>query len=282
MKSYKLIPYLIHKNEEVAIIQNEQTTCVIKDKTLINFFVENDDKPSFQFTLDDLTKCFGEKAQEFLDFMLQNSLICVDEFKAKAIERVSFFTNSKLIYESLEYNLKGLSISYTVKLFENPQELTKEDFSSDDTVSYFILNPFSYNEYCELESLLKELDVIHKFAFYYNYRFYFTNYHRASWHNPCPLCYFSHLEGSLRAVSKRTNKMSFQTIVDLIYTKMTYFNCEAILDNAKLIPLINEVLLDLKDLNHYTIKCVKNINLSTGVVEYDVATHWEVCSCHDN
>lgn len=148
-------------------------------------------------------------------------------------------------------------------------------------VYYIVLNPFNYKQYTELANILKQNNVIHKFVFYYNYSFYFTNYHKANWHNPCPLCYFSHLESSLRSQSKLKGNVSFQTIIDLIYTKTVYFNTESILDNFKIIRLINEIIDDITDLNDYTVKLIKQLNMKTGKTDYDIAIPWEVCPCHE-
>ncbi|EMB40440.1 hypothetical protein HMPREF9722_01410 [Treponema denticola ATCC 33520] len=46
---YKLIPYLIHKNDEITVIQNEKTTCIITDTNLIDFFTSNDDNYNLSF-----------------------------------------------------------------------------------------------------------------------------------------------------------------------------------------------------------------------------------------
>ena len=36
---YKLIPYLMYKNDEITVIQNEKTTCIITDTNLTDFLL---------------------------------------------------------------------------------------------------------------------------------------------------------------------------------------------------------------------------------------------------
>ncbi len=78
-----------------------------------------------------------------------------------------------------------------------------------------------------------------------------------------------------------SGNISFQTIIDLIYTKTTYFNTEAILDNFKIIKLIHEIIEDITALNDYTVKLIKQLNMKTGITDYDIAILWEVCPCHE-
>ena len=279
---YKLIPYLMYKNNEITVIQNEKTTCIITDTNLIDFFTSNDDDYNLAFTLEDLKERYGEEGEFCLDFLLKNLLAIKDEFTPQPINRLYFFTNSKEIASSLKFNLSGLNIPYDVISFDiNPVSAELFLNLDKDAVYYIVLSPFNYKLYTELANCLKENNVIHKLAFYYNYSFYFTNYHKADWHNPCPLCYFSHLEGSLRSQSKLTGNVSFQTIIDLIYTKTVYFNTESILDNFKIIRLINEIIDDITDLNDYTVKLIKQLNMKTGKTDYDIAIPWEVCPCHE-
>ena len=68
---YKLIPYLMYKNDEITVIQNERTTCIITDTNLIDFFTSNDENYSLTFTLEDLTKRYGEEAELCLFFFIK-------------------------------------------------------------------------------------------------------------------------------------------------------------------------------------------------------------------
>lgn len=73
----------------------------------------------------------------------------------------------------------------------------------------------------------------------------------------------------------------FKQLSILIYTKTVYFNTESILDNFKIIRLINEIIDDITDLNDYTVKLIKQLNMKTGKTDYDIAIPWEVCPCHE-
>ncbi len=284
LKQYKLIPFLLHTTKEITIIQNEKTTCILTDKNLIDFFKINDKNFNLSFTIADLNKKYAEKAEFCLNFLLNNSLAVEENFYESKIKQIYFFTNSDIIKSSLEYNLEGVKkISYKTFLFDL-NNITEELFlnlNNKEAVYYFILNPFNYAQYTKLANILREINLIHKFVFYYNYSFYFTNYYKAEWYNPCPLCYFSQLEGSLRSYSKLNNNISFQTIVDLIYTKTTYFETECILNNFKSVKLINVIIEDITSLDDYTIKLVKQLNMKDFKIDYDIAIPWEVCVCHE-
>ncbi len=272
----------MYKNEAITVIQNEKTTCIVTDKNLIDFFAINEMQYNLTFTREYLIEKYGEQADFCLDFLLNNSLAVKDEVKLLPIKQIYFFTNAKAVYDSLGFNLSGLHMPYKIIVFDANKISDELFFNCDkEAVYYVILNPFNYMQYTALANLLQQNNVIHKFAFYYNYSFYFTNYHKADWHNPCPLCYFSQLEGSLRAQTKLSGNISFQTIIDLIYTKTTYFNTEAILDNFKIIKLIHEIIEDITALNDYTVKLIKQLNMKTGITDYDIAIPWEGCPCHE-
>lgn len=44
----------------------------------------------------------------------------------------------------------------------------------------------------------------------------------------------------------------------------SWFNTESILNNFKIIRLINEIIDDITDLNDYTVKFIKQLNMKTG------------------
>ncbi|EMB19860.1 hypothetical protein HMPREF9724_02452 [Treponema denticola SP37] len=46
---YKLIPYLMYKNDEITVIQNEKTTCIITDTNLTDFVTSNDEHYNLSF-----------------------------------------------------------------------------------------------------------------------------------------------------------------------------------------------------------------------------------------
>ncbi len=281
-KQYKLIPYIIFNKDNLAVIQNERATCVLKDENLIDFFKDYDSKYDLSFTFEYLQKKYKGKADFCLEFLLKNSL-AVEVIKNKTkINKIHFFTNSKELIGSLNFNFKGFDKTFDTHFLNfNDLNLSVFDNVLKDDIVYIILTSFNFRTYTEVANKLRGKDVMHKFVFYYNYSFYFTNYFKTEWHNPCPLCFFCHLEGSLRAESKLTQKISFQTLMDLIYTKTSYFNTEIILNNYKILKLVSEISKDVQGINDYNIKMVKKINACTFDTDYDIATHWEPCICNE-
>ncbi len=282
-KKYKLIPYIIYNGKNLTVIQNERTTCVLNDENLIDFFNYYDSCYDLSFTLEELKKKYNTKANSCLKYLLENSLAV--ELKEKniiGVNKIKFFIDSEEIIESLKFNFCGINKTYSINFIDskNINLSIFNDLNVDD-IAYIILSSFNFSTYTKLANKLRKSNIIHKFVFYYNYSFYFTNYFKYEWHNPCPLCFFCHLEGSLRAESKLNKKISFQTLIDLIYTKTSHFNTEIVLDKYKILKLIFEVAKDLEKLSDYNIKLVKQLNVVNFNVDYDIATHWEVCVCHE-
>ncbi len=281
-KKYKLIPYLIHTDKNLTIIQNERTTCVLNDENLIDFFNLYDSSYDLSFTLSELKEKYGEKANWCLDYLLENALAIEIEQSRTEVNEIKFFVDSNEIIKSLKFNFLGMDKICSMNYIDSKDsDLSIFDDLKGDDIAYIILSSFNFSSYTKLANKLRERNIIHKFVFYYNYSFYFTNYFRYEWHNPCPLCFFCNLEGSLMAESKLTQKISFQTLMDLVYTKTSYFNTEIILDNYKTLQLVSEVSKDVGELRDYSIKLIKQLNMYNFNTNYDIATHWEVCVCHE-
>ncbi len=281
-KQYKLIPYIIFNKDNLTIIQNERTTCVLKDENLIDFFKSYDSKYDLKFTFKDLQNKYKDKADFCLNFLLKNVLAVEVNKNNTAINKIHFFTNSKELIESLNFNFKGLDKTFDTQFLNlNNSNLSVFDNVLKDDIAYIILSSFNFTTYTEIANKLREKNIIHKFVFYYNYHFYFSNYFKKEWHNPCPLCFFCHLEGSLRAESKLRQRTSFQNLMDLIYTKTSYFNTEIVLNNYKILKLISEISNDINNLNDYNIKMIKKLNAYNFNTDYDISTHWEPCVCNE-
>lgn len=108
---YKLIPYLMYKNDEITVIQNEKTTCIITDTNLIDFFTSNDDDYNLSFTLEDLKERYGEEGEFCLDFLLKNLLAIKDEFTPQPINRLYFFYQFKRNYFFIKIQFIGIKYS---------------------------------------------------------------------------------------------------------------------------------------------------------------------------
>ena len=265
----------------MTIVQNEQVTVVLLDEKLIDFFGKYDGIYDLSFSFNDLVELYDDKADFWLEFLLKNKLASENIKKNTKINKIYFFIDSPLLIKSLKFNMQGSSTNFYINEFNyNDINMALFDSVEINDICYIVLTSFNYIAFQKLANLLREKNIIHKFVFYYNYCFYFTNYFKKEWHNPCPLCFFSHLEGSLRSEAKLNSRQSFQGLIDLIYAKTTYFNTEIILNNYKALKLINEISNDIQDLDEYRIKLIRCFNMSTYKLDYDVATHWDICDCN--
>lgn len=152
--------------------------------------------------------------------------------------------------------------------------------TDSNTLFIVVLTPFDYCEFLKLNNLLSEGNKMFAFVISYNSSFYITNIHMKKWFNPCPKCFFSQLEASLRAYNKRTTSITFQTIVDLLYNNKINYNPTLPVNRRLVLPLILEILkIESCDINDTASRIVK-INDEDGII-YDQAIHWELCNCFE-
>ena len=280
--NYRIFPYIITDIDDYAVVQNVKTICFLKDKKLIKFLKNKESEYTLNFTYEILNEYMGTQTDESLQFLLENQLI--EEIKKVDLlyDKLIVTSNDKLIIDSMNYNLDGINVKYSCHYFENKNLKYKcYEKNTEKPLYIIVLNPFNYSEFVKIVEDMKQKNVICRFAFLYNNKFYITNYYKKDWYNPCPLCFFSQLETSLRAKSKIYSRPTFQTIMDLIYKKSTNFNIEIKLNNFKCLILIKGLLEDIEKLDEVNIKNIKAIDINNGYVEYDQALHWELCDCYE-
>ena len=131
-----------------------------------------------------------------------------------------------MIYEGLEFfteqSKETFKVIYSTDINSSVINLKENGFDSEGL--YFIIqNPFDYIDFVNITDNLRELQAYTVVCFAYNSTLYMSNLYKKEWYNPCPKCFFSNIETSLRAKSKVTANATFQTIVYLIYNKETSF-----------------------------------------------------------
>ena len=118
------------------------------------------------------------------------------------------------------------------------------------------------------------------FSFVYNSKIYISNLYQKDWYNPCPKCFFANIESNLRAYAQYEDGYSFQTIVDIIYSKESRFELNAPISKGLLVTLLSEVFkMRLNDYNVLSAR-VKEIDFN-GNIKYDIATNFELCDCFE-
>lgn len=279
---YHFFPYIINDfREQEIIVQNINNIVILKDKNIVKMFQEAD-KLGYE-TLDSelLDKYFGNDKKEVVEYLIEKKLIYEEEEYKENVKRVNIYTNDDVIYESLIFNIENnLDVNISFK-YRNIYELLEEDFDNiDNSLNIIVLNPFNYKVYCMLVEKIMKYDSIFQLIFYYNSKFYFSNYYRTVLKNPCPICFFSKIESELRAEAK-IHLNSYQIIIDLIYRKKSMFETYLKMKRNIALPIINLVNNQINNIGNNSFKNVNSLDIKTGKIETDIAIHWELCECND-
>lgn len=280
MKEIKISPFIITIISEVeAVIQNSKTITIINNDKMISLFKQVDESNELNISIKDLEKYFGQEYQEALDFMIQNKLVSEKEKAVLQFNNIRFLTNNSIFESSLKFNLQGSDRNNIVNYFNDFKDINSSMIKDD--LCILLLNPFSYRELNQFITEIKENDILIKVGFYYNNKFYISNFYKRSWYNPCPLCYFAHIEAMLRAETEIYKAMSFQTIMDIIYKKQPKFEVQDIFTNIKIIPILNSIIKETSNINEKQLNRVQFIDYNNGIITYDEALHWELCDCYE-
>lgn len=276
MKIYEINQFIILQEDEFAIIQNNSGINILKSKKLIKLFEYFDNNNVTQFLISEIRGYFDseEEVKDNILFMIETNLIKLKVKPFGKISELNIFVNDPIIYRSLEFNLVGAPIPYIVSSNLN----LDINNSTNDLVNIVILNPFNYNQFCELVDKMKKKDLCLIVVFSYNSKFYISNLYKHSWFNPCPKCFFLHLISSIRGWGKINHKITYQTVLDLIYTKNIDLEPQIITNNYNIQLLISEIL-KIPDLD-YNILSNRIVSIDYEV-NYDQATHWELCDCYE-
>ena len=275
---YHVLPFIITASSNDLVLQNAYSICVINNKSMKSFLEEIDSKCISIVDEEILNKYFQDNQKEALEYLFNNKIIEEEKNIHLEFSKIHFLTNDSLFYESLTFNCKGNKFDYKIDKLDNDFEYL--DFYNDN-LYIVILNPFNLYYFKELVNFFKNKDLLCKFAFSYNNCFYFSNYYKREWGNPCPLCFFSQIEAMLRSESKAYKIMNFQTILDIIYRNDPKFEVNIIFTNYSALGIVNHLLNDLNCFNNYDINKISYIDLNNRNMNYDCALHWELCDCYE-
>lgn len=275
---YQVLPFIVTKSSNDLVLQNANSICIIKDVAMKLFLQELDSKCITTINEDFLIGYFKDNLKEAIKYLLDNKVLEEKHYIHMEFSKVQFLTNDPLFYDSLTFNCAGYKYDYTIKKLSgsfNDIEV------SNDILYIIILNPFNLTYYKELVENFKNKNLLCKFAFAYNNCFYFSNYYKKEWGNPCPFCFFSHIESMLRSESKIYKIMNFQTILDIIYRNDSKFEVKSKLTNFSAIGIVNHLLNNLDNFNSYDLNRISFIDLKNKNLNYDCAIHWDLCDCYE-
>jgi len=276
---YKARPYLLFELEEgKTLLQNNTSTVVLSNKQIVQFLMALEQDKSLLNSADALSEFFQNNTHQVITFMLANGIIYKEEVPALAFKNVHIVSNLK-IFSELFYKFSAgvFDNVYTVDI-----DLSGSNITEDDLCIVF-LNPFELGEFEKLMGAIHKTNCIVKAIFCYNHSIYMANYHKPSWKNPCPKCFFYSLEAQLRGKGTSHGGMNFQTLVDVIYLKDIKFNAQAILEPYHLLGVINTLFNQLTHIRSFgdDVNLAHDFKLETGTVNADYTYHWEMCDCYE-
>lgn len=276
---YRIFPFIITDCEEYSVIQNANNTVILKDSLMISFFHWVEKNVEYNINKEQLSEFFKEEVDEAILFMKNNSLLNDLILINMEFEKMTVVSNDKTFIESMKFNSMGRDENITYELL--PRDISDFHINNTEDLYIFFLNPFNYRYYIELVNIVKECNIVSRFGFYYNHSIFLSNYYKREWYNPCPICFFGNVESSLRGMSKASNTISFQTLLDLIYKKDPKFEIKNNFTNYSILTLVNTLLDELNYIDNTHINDVKYIDFNRNIVMSDQSMHWELCDCYE-
>ncbi len=279
---YRIAPFIIARLDEYSVVQNNLNITILTDERMVRFFLFLDEHKDYNVSSQMLGHYFGDDIDPATKFLLDNKLMEKVIEKNTQFNNVQIFSNDAIALESIKNN--SLGVAYALQQnslidYDGFQDCCWNGKEND--LFIFFLNPFNLKALAQITEKVRQHNLLSRMVFSYNNMVYFSNYYKREWYNPCPQCFFSHLESSLRCASKLQSGASFQTIMDLIYNRTPVFNVKNIITPYMAMPLVNEILSDLTISDNYNITGVKYYDFNQRRFIYDNAIHWELCDCYE-
>jgi McbB family protein len=274
---FSIKPYFIYDIETGTVLQNGISTVIINNAHLVEFLKNVESKKQRVISPEEIKSTFGEAFQKVLDFLLDNSIIQKQNVPALKYEKIILLHNNQA-FATLFKNI----ITPTYSNFETINISDSFDINKNDTLYVFFMNPFSIKEYISICDHFEQNDVVYKTCFFYNHSLYVSNFHKHSWYNPCPKCFFYSLEAHLRG-GRFSDSINFQTLIDIIYEQTERFPIQADLtplNYIAVIKLMSEQMLCSKDFNKIYNQ-VFEYQICDSKLNTDYAYYWEICDCYE-
>lgn len=273
---YRIQPFIWQKllNDQ-TVFQTQSSTVIIQNKELSNYLIALEKNNKLEITSQEIEDFWGSKTNEIIDFLTNQKLLVPEVEQEIYLKKILVLSNDEKFIDSMNYNIHGL---YKI-IMVNQKELETYTTNKTDILIVF-LNPFKLDYLLEIYKIAREKDIICKFIFSYNNKIYFSNYHKKTWYNPCPLCFFYSIESELRG--EENGEISFQTIIDLFYAQNIRFEINLPLSQTAylhIIYLLTKYLTNISD--KYLIDEVAELDLQDNTIRKDTAYHWGYCDCYE-
>lgn len=277
-KTYIVPQFLIYESNDFTVIQNSKSTSIITDKQTSDFFLNIEKSRKNVFNYEELKKIFGINITKVLDFCIENNLI--ENYKESELGGNTFqiISNDKNFIKSCNYNLTN-SKNQIIK-YDEYDILNIPEIDLKAWVTIF-LNPFKYEDYYRINKILANMNVVYRFAFYYEHNIFISNYYKQEWNNPCPLCFFANLVSTLKSNSYFLEVIPFQTILELIYEVNPGFKIETILTKDIILNIINLLNNTKKVENNFDVNKTYMYDYKNNIIMEDRSLFWDLCDCYE-
>ncbi|NEW63121.1 McbB family protein [Granulicatella sp. zg-ZJ] len=267
---YKVNPFILSYLEESVVVQNSKGIFMTSDEKLISLLEYIDKEQIKKIDIKEIIDFLNNiDVNEVINLMISNFILKEDKlslYHSMYIDKFSVITDNKVIQNILNF-------------VESENIILEEIISLEADTQIIILIPFNFKKLQDICSVLNNRNIQFTIVFPYNSKFYITNLYKKEWCNPCPRCFFSNLECSLRGFSKMYDMINFQSIIDMIYFENTLFEIETPINKVDFLVIINEICKFFKRDINYLANTVIEIDINDYTVKYDTCMHWELCDC---
>lgn len=268
---YSFSNFIYSENKENFVVQSINGVTVVSDKSLQSLIRYVDSKNLCEFDEQLILKFFEvSEVDDVINFLLENSLIKIKDDIDGNFENLAFYTTDETLIELLKFiNISKFKVVSNLENIENYNSVV------------VFMNKLSNIEYENIVNDLISKNIPFLISFFYNSSFYITNLFKKSWYNPCPKCFYANLQASLRCYDKMSNSISFQTVVDILFSKSSEFVLNTPINKEYYIHYLSEILKILNRDFQQNSKRIVQIGLN-GETHYDVPIHFELCDCFES
>jgi len=276
---YKVKPYLLFETNKGTALQNNVATIFVTNTNMINFLVALEKDKTLVNSSSQIDAYFSGNSEKAIQFLLENKVIYEVTKPLFEFNEIHVISNSELFMDV--FALFSKDMTYDVQVHNPDCCDTTFSFLNNKSLCIIFLNPFDLNKFEGFLDVICKYDCIIKPMFYYNHAIYMANYHRPSWKNPCPRCFFYSLEAQLR--TGNYSSVTFQTLIDMLYIREVKFDLEAILSPHHLLGVMNVLFSQLNSVQSFNsfVSAVHDFKLESITVNMDYSYHWELCDCYE-
>lgn len=159
---YKVEPFIWYDiDEKKTIFQTRNATVIITNKDIRDFLVILEERKILSIDETILKKYFDKMDyKEIVNFLVAQKILRREEERKVCIKRVIILSNDIKFNKSIELNISDIRDF----LFVNKEQLKEFKVEKNDFLIVF-LNPFELKEMEKIVEIVKNKDVMCKFAF---------------------------------------------------------------------------------------------------------------------